>query len=429
MPKFRNIWPGLAVVFAVIGPAIISGTANNDAGGISTYSYAGSRFGYMLLWVLVVNFFTLACTQEIGVRLGIFTGKGLASLIRERFGVRWTFLAVLTLFAANLAVTTSEFAGIAASLELFHLSRWFTVPALAIIVWVVLYKGSFKKIERFFLVISTFFLVYIVSAVMSDPNWLDVAQSSVTPYFPADKEFFLALLGIMGTTITPWGQFFIQSYVVDKGIDAKHYKIEKMEVYFSAFFTCFIAAMIIITTKNVLYDNHVVIDSAEKAALALTPVLGVFAKNIFAFGFFFASLLGAFILPLSTSYCICEALGFEHGVNRTWKQARLFYSLLAIIIAFSAVFVLTTFFSLFQIMLFSQVVNGMLLPIILIFLIILLNEAEQLGAPKGSKFGKIFYNIITWETIVRLILVSILLVVFTLFPFLIDFIKKWWVVI
>ena len=427
MPKLKKYFPGLFVTLAVIGPAIISGTANNDAGGISTYSYAGSRFGYMLLWVLVINFFTLACTQEIGVRLGIFTGKGLASLIRERFGMRWTFLAVVTLFGANLAVTTSEFAGIAASLELFHLSKWVTVPVLAVVVWLVLYKGSFKKVERFFLVISTFFLVYVVSAVMSHPNWLEVVTSSWTPYFPADREFFLVLLGIMGTTITPWGQFFIQSYVVDKGIDVKHYKIEKLEVYFSAFFTCFIAAMIIITTKNVLFDHGILVDSAEKAALSLTPILGSLAKNIFAFGFFFASLLGAFILPLSTSYSICEALGFEHGMNRTWKQARVFYGLMAGIIALSAVFVLTSYFSLFQIMLFSQVVNGMLLPIILIFLIVLLNESDKIGVPKGSKIGSIFYNIITWETIVRLILVSILLIVFTIFPSCIDFVKKWWI--
>lgn len=421
--KLKNKWAKFLVLASVIGPGIIAGSANNDAGGISTYSYAGSRFGYALLWVLVLNLVILACTQQMGVRLGVFTGKGLASLIRERFGVRWTFLAVLTLLIANMAVSASEFAGIAASLELFHVSKWVSVPIFAILVWVVLYRGSFKKIERLFLFISALFLVYVVSAVMAKPDWAEVAKVGLTPFLSSDKAFFLALLGVMGTTITPWGQFFIQSYVVDKGISVKNYFIEKWEVYFSAFFTCFIAAMIIITTKNVLFDYGIIVDSAGKAALSLAPILGNFAEIIFGFGFFAASLLGAFILPLTTSYCVCEALGFEHGVDRKLKEAPTFYGLMAFMVLCAAVFVLLPVFSLFQIMIFAQVVNGMLLPIILVFLIVLFNSGNQLGLPPLGRASSILFNFITWSIIVCLSVISLLLVALTLFPNLFEIIK------
>src|SRR3989339_325580 len=423
--KARGFWLKIVIIFSVLGPGIIAGSANNDAGGISTYSFAGSKFGYTLLWVLVINFFTLASTQQIGVRLGVFTGKGLASLIRERFGVRWTLLAVFTLLVANLAVCTSEFAGLAASLELFNISKWIAIPSFAVIVWLILYKGSFKKIERMFLFISALFLVYVVAAVMAKPDWGEVASASITPFLYSDKAFFLAFLGVMGTTITPWGQFFIQSYVVDKGISIRNCIIEKWEVIFSAFFTCFIAAMIIVTTKNVLFDNGVVVDSAEKAAMSLVPFLGRFAETIFGFGFFAASLLGAFILPLTTSYCVCEALGFEHGVNTKLKDAPVFYGLMALMILIAAAFVLTPIFSLFQIMIFAQVVNGMLLPIILVFLIILFNGGKQLGLPAQSKISSFLYNLIIWAVIACLTVVSVLLVLLTLFPNLIET-MIWW---
>jgi NRAMP (natural resistance-associated macrophage protein)-like metal ion transporter len=425
----NRTWPKILFFFSVIGPGIIAGTANNDAGGISTYSYAGSRFGYMMLWVLLINMITLAATQEIGVKLGAFTGKGLASLIRETFGVRWTFLAVITLFLANSAVTTSEFAGIAAAFELFGIPRWITVPISCVVVYAIIHKGSFAKTEKFFLFISMFLLVYVVSAVWSHPDWNQVLHSSISFYFPPDKEFFLLLLGVMGTTITPWGQFFIQSYVVDKGIDSKHYHYSQIEVYLSAFFTCFIAAMIMITTKQELFDHGLLVTSAETAASALVPFLGNLAKIIFGVGFLAASFLGAFILPLTTSYCICEALGYEQGLDRPYAKAPVFYSLMAVIIILSGVMVLLPFFSLFKIMIFAQVINGILLPVILIFLIILLNKGEEIGLPKQNTVLKWFYNIITWETIIRLILVSLMLVVFTLFPSLIDWIAKHWVAI
>ncbi|MBI5728729.1 MAG: Nramp family divalent metal transporter [Candidatus Magasanikbacteria bacterium] len=422
---FKARWQKLVLAMSVVGPAIIAGTANNDAGGISTYSYVGSRFGYAMLWVLLVNFITLACTQEIGIKLGVYTGKGLAALIREQFKIGWTLFALLTLFAANVAVTASEFSGIAAAFEMFGVSKWMVVPIFVVLVWVLLYKGSFKRIERFFLFISLFLLVYIVSAVLAHPNWANVLKESVAVRMPTDFPFLIALLGVMGTTITPWGQFFIQSYVVDKGADPKDYKIQRLEVYFSAFFTCLIAAMIMITTKEVLFDRGIVVDSAATAASALAPVLGSLAEIIFGVGFFFASLLGAFILPLTTSYSICEALGFEHGMDTTWKEAKAFYGIMAAIIVLSAVLTLQPWFSLFQVMIFAQVINGILLPIILIFILILLIKGKQFGLPESSKLGKIFYFVITGETIVRLIIVSVLLVLLTLFPSLVDWFKQW----
>jgi len=414
----------LFMVFALMGPAIIAGTANNDAGGISTYAFAGSQFGYLLLWVLTLNFITLAFTQEMGIRLGTFTGKGLAALIRERFGVRWTFFALTILLIANVAVAVGQFAGIAAALEIFNISKYFTIPFFSAIIWLVLYKGDFKKVEKIFLTISLFFLVYIVSAVMAKPDWIEVARESITPHISFDPLYFYALLGVMGTTITPWGQFFIQSYVVDKGVDKKHYKFQKLEAVIASFFACFIAAMIIITTKQTLFDNGIVVDSAESAALALVPILGDFAKNIFGIGFLFAALLGAFILPLTTSYSICEALGFEHGMDTDLKDAKIFYGIILFVIVFSAAFVLIPGVPLFKTMIAAQVLNGILLPIILIFLMILVNSWKRLGLPEMGKFGKIVYNLVGWEAVIRLSLISILLVAFTLFPQLMDSLKS-----
>jgi len=404
------------LILSIMGPAIIAGTANNDAGGISTYSFAGSQFGYLLLWVLTLNFITLAFTQEMGIRLGAFTGKGLAALIRERFGVRWTFFVISILLLANLAVTSSEFAGIASALEIFHISKYISIPLFALIIWLVLYKSNFKKVERIFLSISLFFLVYIVSAVMSKPDWLEVARATVTPYISLDPLYFFAMLGVMGTTITPWGQFFIQSYVVDKGVDKKHYKFQKLEVVIASFFACFIAVMIIVTTKQTLFNNGVVVDSAESAALSLVPILGSFAKNIFGVGFLFAALLGAFILPLTTSYSICEALGFEHGMDMEWKDARIFYAIILFVILLPAGLVLIPGMPLFKTMLTAQVLNGILLPIILIFLMILIGSWKKLGLPAMSKFSRMVYNFVGWEAVVRLSIISVLLILFTLFP-------------
>lgn len=410
----------------IIGPAIIAGTANNDAGGISTYSYVGSRFGYTLLWVLVLNFFTLACTQEIGTRLGAYTGKGLAALIRENFGVKWTFWAIIALLIANLAVATSEFAGIAASFALLGISKYIALPILAVLIWIILYKGSFKKIERFFLIISSFFLVYLVAAVMAKPDWGEVAMDAFrVDYFSLEPVYFIAMLGLIGTTVTPWGQFFIQSYVVDKGISPRHYRFTKWEVYFSALATCLIAGAIIVAT-TLLFKQGIVVDAADKAALALRPLLGNFAKIIFAFGFLNASILGAFILPLTTAYSICDALGWESGVNTNWKQAPQFYGLITACILLPVLYILIPNISLFRIMILAQVINGMLLPVILIFLVLLLHRRTRLGLPRGNRWSNFFYSLITWETIIRLSVISLLFALFTLWPEWLEKLREWW---
>jgi len=421
----KKVWYlRLFMVFGLMGPAIIAGTANNDAGGISTYSFAGSQFGYLLLWVLTLNFITLAFTQEMGIRLGTFTGKGLAALIREKFGVRWTFFALIILLIANVAVCVGQFAGVAAALEIFNISKYITIPIFSLIIWLVLYKGDFKKVEKIFLTISLFFLVYIVSAVMAKPDWVEVARASITPHISFDPLYFFAMLGVMGTTITPWGQFFIQSYVVDKGVDKKHYKFQKLEAVIASFFACFIAAMIIITTKETLFDSGIVVDSAESAALSLVPILGVFAKNIFGIGFLFAALLGAFILPLTTSYTICEALGFEHGMDTRWKDARIFYGIILFVIVFSGLFVLIPGVPLFKTMITAQVLNGVLLPIILVFLMLLVGSWKKLGLPKMGRISSLIYRFVGWEAVIRLSIISILLIAFTLFPQLMESLKN-----
>lgn len=414
----------LFLLLGMLGPAFISGMANNDAGGISTYSYIGSQFGYALLWVLILNFLALMCTQEIGARLGAHTGKGLASLIRENFGVRWTVLAVGTLLLANLAVAASEFAGIAAAFGLFGLSKYLVLPPIAILIWLVLYKGSYKKIEHFFLIISSFFIVYLIAAVWAKPDLGQIASGFGKAHFSFNAVYLMALLGFIGTTITPWGQFFIQSYVVDKGIQPRHYNWSRWEVYFSAFMTCFIAGAIIITTA-VLFKNGIVVDSAEKAALALQPLLGQLTLIIFAFGFLNASLLGAFILPLTTAYSICEAFGWEHGMNTRWKEAPHFYGLIAFCIIVPAGYVLLPHISLFRVMILAQVLNGMLLPVILVFLVLLLQQSKRLGVPSGSRWSRWIYNLVTWEVIARLSLASILLVALLLFPNLLSVLKRW----
>lgn len=402
-----------------MGPAIISGMANNDAGGISTYSFIGSRFGYAMLWVLILNFLTLMCTQEMGARLGVYTGKGLAALIREKFGVKWTFLAIATLLIANLAVATSEFAGIAASFRLLGVSKYIILPLTAIFIWLILYKGSYKKVERFFLAISSFFLVYIMAALVAKPDWSEITFSLKQMHFSFDQIYLLAFLGLVGTTITPWGQFFIQSYVVDKGIQPKFYRLTRAEVYFSAFATCVIAAAIIISTA-LLFKQGLVIDSAEKAALALRPLLGQFTQIIFAFGFLNASLLGAFILPLTTAYSISEAFGWEHGMDTSWKEAPYFYGSMALCIVVPVFFVLLPFLSLFRTMILAQVLNGILLPVILVFLILLLRDKQNLDLPKGSRFGNFFYNLIAWQAVIVLSLASLLLAISSFFPGLIN---------
>ncbi|MBI5731852.1 MAG: divalent metal cation transporter [Candidatus Magasanikbacteria bacterium] len=405
--RMKRFWPKILFFFAVIGPGIIAANADNDAGGISTYSIVGAHFGTSMLWVLFLITFSLAITQEMGVRVGLVTRQGLGGVIRERFGVKWTVFAMFTLLAANLGTMVAEFAGIAAALSIFGLSKYAAVPLAVLAVWLVLYKGSFKTAERIFLIFSLFYLVYIINGFLVNPDFGEALKGLVTPTLEWSAPFLLAAVALIGTTITPWGQFFIQSYVVDKGLGIKHYRAEKTEVYLGAFLTNIVSFFIIISTAATLYRHGVHIIDARDAALALRPLAGHFAEILFAFGLFVSSMLGAFILPTTTAYALCEAFGWEYGFNTTWKEGRTFYGIILFSIIVPAILVLLPALPLMRVMLLSQDINGVLLPIILIFIMIIINDRKIMGMHVNNKTS----NIICGLTIVGVITFSLLLFV------------------
>lgn len=400
------------MILSVIGPGIITANADNDAGGISTYSIAGAHYGYSLLWVLFLITFSLGITQEFGMRLGIVTGKGLAALIREKFGVKLTVFAMLTMLVANLGTITAEFSGVAASFSLIGVSKYFAVPFFALIVWFILYKGSFKKAEKIFLLLSSFYIVYIIAGFMVKPDFGAAAAALVTPSFSFDLKYLIAFIALIGTTITPWGQFFVQSYVVDKGVRSKHLNISRFEAYFGAIITNVVSFFIIVTTANVLFKYGLTITSASDAALALRPLAGEFAQFLFAFGLFSASMLGALILPVATAYAICEAFGWESGFNLNWARGKIFYCLIILSIVIPSAIVLLPGVNLMFLMLMSQAVNGMLLPIILIYLMRLMNDKDLLG----KHVNGMIVNIVAGITVVGLVIASIILIGVSFFP-------------
>lgn len=400
------------LILSVIGPGIITANADNDAGGISTYSIVGAHYGYSLLWVLFLITFSLGITQEFGMRLGIVTGKGLAALIREKFGVKLTVFAMLTMLVANIGTITAEFSGVAASFSLIGVSKYLAVPFFALIVWFILYKGTFKKAEKIFLLLSSFYIVYIIAGFMVKPDFGAATTALVTPSFRFDIKYLIAFIALIGTTITPWGQFFVQSYVVDKGVRSKHLNISRFEAYFGAIITNLVSFFIIVTTANVLFKYGLTITSASDAALALRPLVGQFAQFLFAFGLFSASMLGALILPVATAYAICEAFGWESGFNLNWSRGRIFYSLIILSIVIPSAIVLLPGVNLMFLMLMSQAINGMLLPIILIYLMRLMNDKELLG----KHVNCVIVNTVAGITAVGLIAASIILIVVSFFP-------------
>ncbi len=407
--KSKHFWPKIALFFSVIGPGIITALANNDAGGISTYSIVGARYGTQMLWVLFLVTIALAITQEMGMRIGLVTRQGLSGVIRENFGLKWTAFAMITILITNLGTMASEFSGIAASFEIVGISKYFTVPIVALVIWFILYKGSFKTTQKIFLVFSALFVVYIINGFFIKPDFHQALTALVTPSIQWNTPFLIIMIALIGTTITPWGQFFIQSYVVDKGLDKKNYKIEKFEIYLGSFLASFVAFFIIISTATVLHKNGIDITDAKDAALALKPLIGNSAQILFAFGLFCASMLGAFILPVATSYVICEAFGWEYGFNTTWENGKFFYSLILLSIILPALAVLIPGVSLINIMLHAQNINGMLLPIILIFVMKIINNKKIMGEYTNKPIG----NTIAWFTIIGIILATIILVAST----------------
>jgi NRAMP (natural resistance-associated macrophage protein)-like metal ion transporter len=394
--RFRH---HLAVFFAVLGPGFITAVVDNDAGGIFTYSAAGARWGYLPLWTLAPITIALIITQEMCSRMGAVTGKGLSDLIREEFGLRITFLVMALLVLVNLANVMSEFAGIASSLELFHVSRYITVPLAAVAVWLLVVKGNYTSVEKIFLFACVFYVTYIISGVLVKPDWTKAAIYSVRPVLLLDADYIEMLIGMVGTTIAPWMQFYLQAAVVEKGISAKESVQSRIEVVVGCIMTSVIAFFIIVACAGAIYSVQPrVITSAAEAAQGLKP-FGEYAYLLFAAGLFNASLFAACILPLSTAYSVCEGLGFESGVNRRFREAPVFYWLYTLLIAIGAGVVLVPAFPLVRMILLSQVVNGILLPIVLIFMILLINKKDLMHEWINSRW----YNLISWATVVIMI--------------------------
>jgi len=404
----------LAATLAVLGPGLVSGFADNDAGGITTNSLAGIQFGYDLLWVILASQIALFFTQELGARLGLATGQGMTGLIRERFGVRWATLAAAAMLVANLGTTIAEFAGIGAALGLFGVPVPVSALVSAVAVVALISWGSFGKIQYLFVGLgAAISLAYAISAFQSGADWGRAAVSLVIPHGTLTSAYWLAVVGTVGTTITPWGQGFIQAYVVDKRLGPEDLAGERIDVGLGSFLTNLIAAFIVVACAATLWAHgDTGITNAATAARALAPFAGSMASLLFAAGLLGASLLGLGVVPLSSAYTACEAFGWEMGVNWKWREARAFYGLLTFFIGFAALFILIPDISLFQVMFLSQVLNGLLLPIILVFVMLLSSDRRLLG-PLAS--GRLLLAI-GWAITVALTLMSLLLVWATIFP-------------
>lgn len=395
------------IIMSIIGPGLITVNAGNDAGGIATYASVGASYGYKMLWGLLLITFSLAVIQEMNARMAVVTGKGLSDLIRERFGVKWTFFAMAVLFIANFGVVLGDFAGVAASMELFGISKYISVPLIAVLIWFLVSKGSYSKVEKIFLLFTFVFFGYIISAFMAKPDWGHVFKSMATPSISVNTGFLLTFIGMIGTTITPYMQFYLQSSIVDKKLTIKEYKYEKLDVYLGAFWGNAVSFFIIVSTAATLYKAGISINSAQEAALALKPLAGQFAAMLFGFGLFGASVLAAAIIPLSTSYAICEAFGWESGVDNEYKEAPAFFGIYTTIIAVSSILILIPGLSLMKIIITTQQLAGILSPITLIFMIILVNDKRIMGKYCNTKVQ----NIVSIATVAFIIILSLILFV------------------
>lgn len=404
---------GLIAWLAILGPGMIAANAGNDAGGIATFASVGSDYGYRLLWVLIPITISLGIVQEMCARMGAVTGKGLADLIRERFGVRWTALVMLALLIANGGVTVSEFVGIAAATELFGVPRYVSVPLAAASVWWLVVKGSYKRVERVFLLMSLVFLGYIVSAFLAHPDWHTVGREIVRPSFSFDAAYLFTFVAIVGTTISPYMQVYVQSSVVEKGIDADNYAMTRADVWTGTIFAILVVFFIVVSTAATLNKAHIQIETAADAAHALEPLAGRYAELLFAVGLFGASMLAAGVLPLATAYSISEALGFEKGVSRSFREAPIFIGIFTFLVVVGALVAVIPGLPLIRVLLVTQVINGLLLPIILIAILRLVNDQDLMG--KQYVNGPI-YNVAAWLTAIIVSALSLLLIVKTLFP-------------
>ena len=414
----RILPPRVWLLLGVIGPGIITANADNDASGIFGYSQAGAAYRYEMLWVIVLSTIALAIAQEICARMGAVTGRGLADLIREEYGVKITLFAMVALFIANFATTVSEFAGILAAVEIFvrshMISRLIILPLVGFGVFWVVTQGTYRKLEKILLGASLIYLLYLVDAGLAHPNWGQVFKESILPdlkHIGPVKAYVFMVINVIGTTITPWGQFYIQSSVRDKGVRAEEYNMVRLDVFFGAFFTNLIAFAIIVCCGTLLYPNPN-LSSAGDAATALGPLVGTFAAAIFAIGLFNASCFGAITVPLSTAYAFTESLGWESGVGRQIKEAPLFIAIFTVLIACSVGVVMCFPQNLGMLIILPNIVGGVLLPIILVLMLLLVNKRRIMGKYVNTPF----FNIVAWVTTVVVALLSIILLLTSVIP-------------
>jgi NRAMP (natural resistance-associated macrophage protein)-like metal ion transporter len=411
---FWRRWRMRIIMFlAVLGPGFITANVDNDSGGIYTYSQAGAQYGYTLLWTMIPITLALIVVQEMCARMGAVTGKGLSDLIREEFGLRMTFVVLILLVIVNFGNVVTEFAGIAGSMSLFHISKYLSVPICAVVVWALVVKGDYKNVEKVFLAASVFYIAYIIAGVLSGPNWHQALLETVK--LPprsvwSDHSYVYMTIGVIGTTITPWMQFYLQSSIVDKGVTIRQYKASRLDVIVGSFFTDLVAWFIVVACAATLYTHGIRnISEAATAAEAMKPLAGQYAFILFAAGLFNASLFAASILPLSTAYTVCEGMGFESGLDKSFKEAPFFYWFYTLLIALGAAVVLIPNFPMVKIAILSQVLNGVLLPVVLIFMLRLINKHELMG-----KYS-LWFNAVAWTTAVIVIGLSLVLMGNSLF--------------
>ena len=392
--------------FAVLGPGIIAASSGNEVSGIATYSSAGATYGYTLLWTFIPMTVFFIVAQEMCVRMGVVTGQGLADLIREQFGVRWTALVMLALVIANSGIIIAEFVGIAQASELFGVSRYATVPLTAVIIWWLVVRGTPKRIEQAFLLMSLVFLAYIFAAFLSKPDWPMVAREFVTPSFKLDSTYLFTVMALIGTTITPFMQIYVQSSVVEKRMDTEDLKLARADAVIGVVFANLIAAFIVISTAATLYSKGITLNDAADAAQALAPVAGVYAKYLFAVGLFGAAMLAMGVLPLATAYSLSEALGFEKGLSHSFREAPIFIGIFSALVVFGAAVALVPGIPQFRLLLLTQCINGLLLPVLLFAIVSLANNQEIMGEYRN----RFVHNLFAYGTTVIVSVLSLLLI-------------------
>ncbi len=398
LPNLKNRWKGILLFFAVAGPGIITSNVDNDAGGIATYSMAGSHFGNTLLWSLIPIMLALIVVQEMSARMGVVTGKGLSDLIRERFGVKVTVYVLIGVVLTNFGNVIAEFAGVASSLEIFHIPKYVSVPLSALFVWLLVVKGTYRSVEKIFLYACLFYVTYIVSGILAKPDWGEIGTSLVRPTLDLSSGALAMIIGLVGTTIAPWMQFYLQASIVEKNVLAKDYRHSRLDVILGSVVVTVVAGFIVLTCAATLFKAGVKVETAADAALALAPLAGKYCSALFAFGLLNASLFAASILPLSTAFLVCEGMGWETGINKKFSEAPQFYGLYSVLIFLGAGIILLPGIPLFSVMYVSQVVNGIVLPAVLVFMILLISNKKLMG----EYANKTAWNVLSWATVVIL---------------------------